>query len=240
MITDVHRSWLATEVASVLRGQRQRAPEVLVEGLDAVDVDTEDLTLPEIRRALGDCQRCGLCKTRTKIVFGKGDPEARLLVIGEAPGETEDRTGEPFVGSAGRMLDKMLRGVLGLRREQVYIANILKCQPPNNRNPSREEMEACRPFLEAQIRSLHPDAILLLGSVALKGLLGTPEGITRHRGVWKQLVLGGGPGQPLYEIDVMPTFHPAFLARKPEHKPEVHGHLLELRARLKAMEDTDA
>lgn len=177
-----------------------------------------------VREAMGDCHRCRLCEGRKSLVFGVGDPAARLLVLGEGPGEQEDLKGEPFVGPAGAMLDGMLERVLGLRREQVYILNMVKCRPPRNRNPQEDEIEACRPFLRAQLASVRPDLVLVLGSVASKALLG--EGITAARGRWHGLAWPGGGAR------AMATFHPAYLLRKPEDKRLTFEDLKQVRAAL--------
>ena len=181
-------------------------------------------SLSEVRESLGDCRRCGLCKNRKTIVFGVGDERADLMIIGEAPGYHEDQQGEPFVGAAGQMLDKMLENVIGLRREQVYIANVVKCRPPKNRNPLPDEVEACRPFLEAQIRAIQPKIILILGTVALKAIFGADTGIMRARGIWKEWA-----GTP-----VLPTFHPAYLLRNPSDKRKTFEDLKALTARYDA------
>jgi uracil-DNA glycosylase len=174
-----------------------------------------------VRDELGDCRRCGLCKARRSIVFGVGDPDADLVIIGEGPGEQEDLKGEPFVGPAGQMLDKMLENVLQLRREQVYITNVVKCRPPKNRNPEPDEVESCRPFLEAQLTAIRPKLVLVLGSVACRALFGSDLGITRARGAWHEYA----------GIPVMPTFHPAYLLRKPEDKKYTFEDLKTLRVR---------
>ncbi|MCB9681407.1 MAG: uracil-DNA glycosylase [Alphaproteobacteria bacterium] len=163
--------------------------------------------LARIREDLGDCTRCGLCAGRTQVVFGVGDPEADLMVVGEGPGEQEDLKGEPFVGPAGQMLDRMLANVVGLQRSQVYIANIVKCRPPKNRNPEPVEAATCKPFLFRQIEAVQPRLILVLGGVALEHLLGV-KGILRNRG--RETRLGAVP--------VIPTLHPAYLLRKPDDK----------------------
>ncbi|MEN0067287.1 MAG: uracil-DNA glycosylase [Myxococcota bacterium] len=164
--------------------------------------------LARVREELGDCQRCGLAKGRKTLVFGVGDPDADLVVVGEAPGHEEDRRGEPFVGAAGQMLDKMLENVIGLPRSKVYILNVIKCRPPKNRNPLPDEVEACMPFLRGQIEAIEPKVLLVLGSVAFKSLFDTSRGITRARGIWTEY-----EGTP-----VMPTFHPAYLLRQPQDK----------------------
>jgi DNA polymerase len=177
------------------------------------------LALSDLRAQLGDCRRCGLCEGRRTLAFGVGSAHAKLLVIGEGPGAEEDRLGEPFVGAAGQMLDRMLGNVLGTSRQKegeegVYIANIVKCRPPGNRNPLPEEVERCLPFLRAQIAAVRPRFVLLLGSVALKALYGPDQGILRSRGRWRDLPVAEG----LPPARVMPTFHPAYLLRKPEDK----------------------
>ncbi len=172
-------------------------------------------TLDGVRAELGDCRRCGLCTDRNTIVFGVGDPGADLLIVGEAPGFHEDRLGEPFVGKAGEMLDRMLQGVFQLERGEVYIANVVKCRPPNNRNPLPDEVAACLPFLERQIAAIQPKVIVVLGTVALKNLFDTSQGIMRNRGVWRE-----------YKgIPAMPTFHPAYLLRNPEGKRDTFNDL---------------
>jgi uracil-DNA glycosylase len=160
-------------------------------------------TLEEVQDFLGDCRRCRLCETRKNIVFGVGDPTADLVVLGEAPGAVEDQRALPFVGRAGKMLDKMLVNVLELHRDEVYILNIIKCRPPDNRNPVQDEVSRCLPFLQMQLDLIQPKVILLMGSVALRALFAVDHGITRIRGEWMEW---GG-------IPVMPTFHPAYLLR---------------------------
>ncbi|MBI3179768.1 MAG: uracil-DNA glycosylase [Deltaproteobacteria bacterium] len=166
--------------------------------------------LLQIRAELGECTRCKLAKHRTHIVFGVGNPEARLMFVGEGPGRDEDLQGEPFVGAAGQLLDRMIRA-MGLERKDVYIANIVKCRPPKNRDPEPDEISTCQPFLIKQIQAVRPRVMVTLGRVAAQVLLqeGTP--ITRLRGQWRE-VLG---------IRVMPTYHPAYLLRNPQEKKPV-------------------
>jgi DNA polymerase len=158
--------------------------------------------LAEIREELGDCTRCKLHQDRTNIVFGVGDPQARLMFIGEGPGAEEDARGEPFVGRAGKKLDQMIEAI-GLERAAVYIANIVKCRPPNNRDPEKDEIGTCSSFLEKQIEAIRPKVIVTLGAPAARTLLRTKIGITKLRGTWKSF----------RGIPVMPTYHPAYLLR---------------------------
>jgi uracil-DNA glycosylase len=167
-------------------------------------------TLDDIRNDLGDCHRCKLWETRKNLVFGVGSPAARLLFIGEAPGRDEDIQGEPFVGEAGQLLTKMIKA-MGYDRQEVYICNVLKCRPPENRNPAPEEIAECSPFLLRQVQSISPKAIVALGTFASQTLLETKEPISRLRGRFHDY----------HGIPLMPTFHPAFLLRSPEKKREV-------------------
>jgi DNA polymerase len=179
--------------------------------------------LQQIRETIGECTRCKLHEGRTNIVFGVGDPRARLMFIGEGPGADEDLQGEPFVGRAGRKLDDMIVAI-GLERAQVYIANIVKCRPPGNRDPDPEETATCTPFLFQQIEAIRPRVIVTLGSPATRSLLRTTVGITRLRGQWHSY----------RGIPVMPTFHPAYLLRAytPENRRMVWEDLKAARVRL--------
>jgi len=164
-------------------------------------------TLEDLNRQICECVKCPLGQTRTKFVFGVGNPKATLLLIGEAPGADEDLQGEPFVGRAGQLLNKILEAI-HFRREDVFICNILKCRPPNNRNPEADEVEQCLPYLRKQIRLIEPKVILCMGLVAAGHLLGTRESLTRLRG--KVLSYENTP--------VMVTYHPAALLRNPNWK----------------------
>ena len=166
--------------------------------------------LPALQKFLAGCPRCKLSKHRTNIVFGQGNPGADLMFVGEAPGAEEDEQGLAFVGRAGQLLTRIIEA-MGRKREDVYIANCLKCRPPQNRNPERDEVAACRPFLEEQIRMISPRVIVTLGTFAAQVILETDEPIGRIRGRW--LTAHG--------TRVMPTFHPAFLLRSPERKKDV-------------------
>ncbi|MCA9290563.1 MAG: uracil-DNA glycosylase, partial [Phycisphaerales bacterium] len=153
-----------------------------------------------------ECPHCTTATAHHRTVFGEGSATADLMFVGEAPGEEEDRTGRPFVGRAGKKLDEIIQAI-GLRREDVYIANVLKSRPPNNRTPLAPEIDACAPYLQAQIRIIRPRVIVTLGGPATKLLLHTTEGITRLRGIWASYRVDD------IDVPVMPTFHPAYLLR---------------------------
>ncbi len=161
-------------------------------------MQVEKLPLDEIRAQVEKCHACPLCETRTNIVFGDGDPHARVLIVGEAPGKNEDLQGKPFVGAAGKFLDELLEEA-GLKREEVFIANVLKCRPPSNRNPQADEIEACAPFLREQTQSIDPWIIVTMGNFATQFILRTGTGITRLRGTVQQTG----------RFVVLPVFHPA-------------------------------
>jgi DNA polymerase len=165
-------------------------------------------SLPQLRAAIGDCTRCKLAPHRTQLVFGVGDPGAALVFVGEAPGRDEDLRGEPFVGRAGQLLTEIIVKGMKLRREDVYIANIIKCRPPQNRNPEPDEIASCEPFLVRQLELIGPKVIVALGTFAAQTLLRTRTPITRLRGVWADY----------HGIPLMPTFHPAYLLRNPAEK----------------------
>jgi len=179
------------------------------------------VSLESVRSEMGECTLCKLHKGRHTIVFGVGNPQARLMFVGEAPGEDEDLKGEPFVGKAGQLLTKMIEA-MGLGREDVYICNTVKCRPPNNRNPEPDELAACEPFLKGQLASVKPEAIVTLGKFAAQALLRDQTPITRLRGQWRE-----------YEgIPVMPTFHPAYLLRSPQEKGKVWDDLQSVMKKL--------
>jgi len=178
--------------------------------------------LKAIREAMGDCKRCRLCEKRTQVVFGVGDPAARILFVGEGPGAEEDRQGIPFVGRAGQLLTDIITKGMGLRRQDVYIANVVKCRPPENRVPQPDEMATCMPFLEAQIEAIRPEVIVALGGTACQGLLGAPAQITKIRGRWTDF-----RGIPL-----MPTFHPSYLLRNPGAKKQVWEDIQQVMSKL--------
>ncbi len=160
-----------------------------------------------VRREVGECTRCKLAGGRKMLVFGVGNPQAELMFVGEGPGADEDLQGEPFVGKAGQLLTKMIEA-MGYRRGEVYIANVVKCRPPGNRDPETDEIAACEPFLKAQIAAVGPKVVVALGRFAVQTLLRDPTPISRQRGRWRD-----------YEgVKLMPTFHPAYLLRNPPEK----------------------
>lgn len=167
-------------------------------------------TLGEIRTDLGDCKRCRLSEKRKNIVFGAGDPHAKLMFVGEGPGYEEDQMGEPFVGAAGKLLTKIIEAI-NHTREQVYICNIIKCRPPGNRNPMADEIETCFPFLKRQIASVKPNVVCALGTFAAQTLLETTSPISKLRGSFYDYM----------GSKVIPTYHPAYLLRNPEKKRDV-------------------
>lgn len=189
---------------------------------EAVGTAAKQETLEDIRKELVACRGCPLCSGRRTVVFGVGNPRARLMFIGEGPGVEEDRQGEPFVGAAGKRLNQWIARI-GLAREDVYIGNIVKCRPPGNRAPLPEEAAACIPYLKRQIRAIRPEVICTLGAVALQYLLDTGEKITRVRGKWREFE----------GIPVLPTYHPAFILRNQTREQEVFADFDLLAERLR-------
>jgi uracil-DNA glycosylase family 4 len=179
-------------------------------------------TLQALSDAIGDCQRCRLAKGRTRLVFGVGNPDARLMFVGEGPGRDEDLKGEPFVGRAGMLLTDIIEKGMRLSRADVYICNVVKCRPPENRNPEPDEVETCSPFLRRQIDLVKPEVIVALGKFAAQTLLASTTPITRLRGQWFEY-----QGVPL-----MPTLHPAYLLRNPGDKKLVWQDIKSVMARL--------
>ena len=188
---------------------------------DAAPAESEDLEA--IRADLGDCRRCKLCRTRTNIVFGMGSANAELMFVGEAPGADEDEQGLPFVGRAGQLLTKIIQAI-DMRREEVYICNILKCRPPQNRNPESDEIAACRPFLFRQIAAVRPRVVCALGTFGAQTLLCTKEPISKRRG---QFIDFQG-------TKLMATFHPAYLLRNPNEKRKVWEDVQKIRDYLRS------
>ena len=196
---------------------------IIGDGFDSPPPEDPAKRLAEIRDDIGDCTRCKLCEKRTNIVFGVGNPGAGLMFIGEGPGADEDAQGEPFVGRAGKKLDEMIKAIK-LEREEVYIANIVKCRPPRNRDPEKDEIATCVQFLYDQIEAIRPKVIVTLGAPAARTLLNTKIGITKIRGEW----------HTFRGIDVMPTFHPAYLLRAYtyENRSKVYADLQAARERM--------
>jgi DNA polymerase len=203
-------------VGNVVLPQREAVPS-LFQPVTKVENDT----LLKIREDLGDCKRCKLCKTRNTIVFGDGNPRAELVFVGEGPGADEDEQGLPFVGRAGKLLTQMIEA-MGLQRKDVYICNVVKCRPPQNRQPDRDEVEECSPFLFRQIDTIAPKAIVCLGATAAKTILQTERGISQFRGEWQEF-----RGRKL-----MATYHPAYLLRNPAAKSEVWKDLQKVMVEL--------
>lgn len=189
----------------------------LFESVERIDNDS----LPRIREDLGDCKRCKLHKGRTKIVFGVGNPKAELVFVGEGPGRDEDLQGEPFVGRAGKLLTQMIEA-MSLKREDVYIANVVKCRPPENRLPEKDEIATCSPFLMRQLDVIRPKVICCLGSCSAQTLLQTTQGISKFRGEWFDF----------RGTKLIATYHPAYLLRNPGAKGEVWKDLQKVMAVL--------
>jgi len=204
--------------------QPPRAPDAvlpIVPSLFDATPRIEGDSLARIREDIGDCKRCRLCEARNKIVFGDGSPSAQLVFVGEGPGHDEDVQGLPFVGRAGKLLTQMIEA-MGLRREDVYICNIVKCRPPGNRQPERDEVATCSPFLDRQLAVIRPKAIVCLGNVAAQTLLGTNKSISQFRGQWFDF----------RGTKLLATYHPAFLLRTPSAKSEVWTDLKKVMAEL--------
>jgi DNA polymerase len=207
----------------VRRGPDVAAPSGPGDGSD------QSPSMARVRAELGECERCDLHATRRSIVFGEGDPQAPVMFVGEGPGRDEDLQGRPFVGAAGRMLTNQIEKVLGLRREAVYIANVVKCRPPGNRDPAPIEVERCRPFLHRQLQVVAPRYVVALGRFSAHTLLETTESVGRLRGRLHAL-----PGNE--EVQVCVTYHPAYLLRNPSEKRKVFEDLLRVREGLQAVE----
>ncbi len=216
----------------ILDQERKRSLSYLCSSQDVVSAQKpvtvltpkrfEKPTLGDIRADMGDCRRCCLHATRQNLVFGEGNPQTDLVFVGEAPGADEDQQGKPFVGRAGQLLTKIIEA-MGLKREQVYICNILKCRPPGNRNPLPEEILACEPFLIRQLEAIGPQVICTLGTFAARTLLKTEAPITVLRGRFHDY----------HGIPLMPTYHPAYLLRNPSAKKQVWEDVQQIMKRLK-------
>lgn len=208
-------------------------PHILAQDLELPDTETSSQkagsvsqahpgSLEELKRQMGDCKGCKLHEGRTRLVFGEGSPEARLVFVGEGPGRDEDIAGRPFVGKAGKLLTRIIENGMGIARKDVYICNIVKCRPPKNRDPERDEIENCIPFLRKQISIIKPDVICALGRVAGQAMLGGDFKISRQRGKWFTYM-----GIPL-----MPTYHPAYLLRYEAAKRQVWDDVKKIMMRL--------
>lgn len=204
------------------RVTQKNGTEVIIRRLPADQTVDKDTQLRALRDHIGDCRQCKLSKQRHTIVFGAGNPGARLMFIGEAPGKEEDLQGLPFVGDAGMLLTRLIEK-MGMKRDDVYISNIIKCRPPMNRDPEEDEVAACRGFIEKQISIIRPRVIMTLGRIALQALMNSPKlKITAARGHFLD-----------YEgIPVMPTFHPAYLLRNPQDKMLTWSDAQKVLARL--------
>jgi len=202
--------------------ERERAIIPLEAEGDAFVAPTEHDSFEQLTRAVGECRRCALAEERTQTVFGIGNPAAGILFIGEAPGREEDLRGEPFVGKAGQLLDRMLAAI-GLDRDSAYIMNMLKCRPPGNRDPQAAEVEACSEWFDRQWQLLDPKVVCLLGRIAAQSLLTTDAPLSSLRGRW----------HTLRGVPTMVTYHPAYLLRSPDQKGRAWHDLLQLRQRIK-------
>jgi len=200
--------------------------EAGVEYFEGFESKEQEINMPnelkELEKICKNCTLCDLSKTRTNVVFGEGNPNADLMFIGEGPGEMEDKTGRPFVGRAGKLLTKIIENVLELSRKDVYIANIVKCRPPNNRVPTIEEAETCKPYLLKQIEIINPKILVCLGKTAFMYLLNQDLPISKVRG-------------QIFEYKgrkVIPTYHPSYLLRNPSAKPEAYKDFLLIKSLL--------
>jgi len=218
----IDRLDLRQPIAVVFKPEIQPEPMPELVAMPEVTASAEPVeTLESVCADLGDCQRCKLAPTRTNIVFGSGNPHAELVFVGEAPGFDEDQQGLPFVGAAGQLLTKIIEST-GVKREDTYICNILKCRPPDNRNPEPDEVEQCSPFLKRQLAAIKPKIVCCLGKFSAQYLLQSTDSITRLRGRF-------------HDVDgmrVIATFHPAYLLRSPEKKREVWEDMKAIRAEL--------
>lgn len=215
----------------------QRAPAAAIPAAITIETDPEAgrllaagaATLDALKALMQDYDGCGLKQRATQICFSDGNPEARIMLIGEAPGGEEDKAGKPFVGKAGQLLDLMLASI-GLDRTRVYIANLVPWRPPGNREPTPQEIAACRPFLMRQVELVLPRIVIAVGAVSMQALFGTSQGITRMRGQWRDLTLGAVP------VRAMPILHPAYLLRQPAAKRQAWADMLALKRAVEQLE----
>lgn len=217
-----------TPIEKLLEPETAVASAVSAAAFPVVDPQTvlERVTLEDLASQVAQCQQCGLCKSRRQTVFSAGVAGSSLMVVGEAPGADEDARGEPFVGRAGQLLDKMLQALELSRRSNVYIGNVLKCRPPGNRNPEPEEVASCLPYLHQQIVSAQPKVLLLAGAFAIKALLNTSEKVGQLRGQVHQVQIGERSWPAIV------TYHPAYLLRNPIEKRKSWQDLLLLQQTL--------
>jgi uracil-DNA glycosylase family 4 len=208
-----------------------RSPDALPLGADPAEarqLAASAQSLEQLQSLLGDWNGCGLKLRATQLVFADGNPEADVMLIGEAPGADEDRIGKPFVGRSGQLLDKMLAAI-GLDRTQVYIANTVPWRPPGNRTPTPEETALCMPFLQRQVELVAPRIVVTLGGPAMQAVMNTTSGIIKMRGKWAPLTIGS------QSVEAMPTLHPAYLLRSPAAKREAWADMLSLRKKIDAL-----
>jgi uracil-DNA glycosylase family 4 len=208
MKEDIHRA--LNLIVAQIKGHLHYHKELGIHTLLAQGHKTSPVTLDTIRRELGECTRCRLHEGRNHVVFGEGNPHAALVFVGEGPGREEDLQGKPFVGRAGELLTRIIEAI-ELTRDEVYIANIVKCRPPNNRDPKPDEIQTCLPFLLKQLEAIKPRIICCLGTFAAQTLLGSEERISALRGRF----------HAYHGAKLMPTYHPAFLLRNPQFKRDV-------------------
>lgn len=204
------------------------APALGGDPAEARDLAASAQTLEQLQAILGAYDGCGLKLRATQLVFADGNPQADIMLIGEAPGAEEDRQGKPFVGKSGQLLDRML-GAIGLDRTKVYIANTVPWRPPGNRTPTPEEMALCLPFLHRQVELVAPKVVMTLGGPAMQTVFSTTNGIIKMRGKWSQVAIGR------HQVEAMPTLHPAYLLRNPAAKQQAWRDLLSLRMRIEAL-----
>lgn len=207
-----------------LRKQESESkPSAMASGVAFDEMSTAAPSLESLRESVATCKQCGLCETRKQTVFADGVPHAPLMVVGEGPGVEEDATGLPFVGKSGQLLDRMLKAIGASRTTNTYIANVVKCHPPGNRNPEQAEIEQCSPYLVQQIKASGPKVLLLVGRFAIQTLLNTKKPVGDLRGVVHLVSLDG------FDIPAVVTYHPAYLLRRPEEKSKAWDDLLLLK-----------
>lgn len=209
------KTLLQAELDSGLELPEVKAPAVNKEPLPMPPLSPVTETLNDLKISIGDCRRCKLCDGRKTIVFGEGAENASIMFIGEGLGMDEDREGRPFVGEAGQLLTRIIENGIGIKRDQVYIASVVKCHPPENRDPEKDEIEACIPFLKKQIEIIRPKVICTLGRIAVRELLKRDFKITQERGRW----------QTYGNIPLMPTYHPAYILHNPGSEKKLKGEV---------------